>query len=99
MSSFSIAVVISDLNLAFPFPGSLPISGLWLTVTTADGSSVYFTFVNSVALDGSAVGNHTISVFEYYNAAGGNSGLDVVFVPVTFVDAMLPRRVNDRLLQ
>ncbi|KAJ7776824.1 hypothetical protein DFH07DRAFT_797920 [Mycena maculata] len=85
-SSISIDVVISDINLSFPFPGGLPISGLTPTGTTADGSSVYSTFVNPIVIDGNAVGNRTISVVEYFNAAGGNPGLDVVFVPVTFAD-------------
>ncbi|KAJ7249753.1 hypothetical protein B0H12DRAFT_1121614 [Mycena haematopus] len=83
-SSIKIDVVISNRGASAPFPGGLPISDLTPSGTTADGSSVYSTWVNPIVLDGDAVGNRIISVIEYYNAAGGEPGLDVVSVPVTF---------------
>ncbi|KAJ6566120.1 hypothetical protein B0H19DRAFT_1257395 [Mycena capillaripes] len=84
-NSIKIDVVISEIDASFPFPGGLPISDLTPTSTAVDGSAIYSTFVNPIVLDGPAPGNRTVAVVEYYNAAGGNPGLDVVFVPVTFV--------------
>ncbi|KAJ7501926.1 hypothetical protein B0H11DRAFT_1954637 [Mycena galericulata] len=83
--SASIDVVISDRAAASPFPGALAIQGLTPSGTTADGSSVYTTFVNPVTLDGDAAGARTISVVEYYSA--GNQGLAVTSVAVTFTDS------------
>ncbi|KAF7347123.1 hypothetical protein MVEN_01466500 [Mycena venus] len=84
-SSIKIDVVISEIDASFPFPGGLPISDLTPTSTAADGSSIYSTLVNPIVLDGGAPGNRLVAVVEYFNAAGGNPGLDAVFVPVTFV--------------
>ncbi|KAJ7439629.1 hypothetical protein B0H11DRAFT_2293410 [Mycena galericulata] len=84
--STSIDVVISDASASSPFPGALAIQGLTPTGTTADGSSVYSTFVNPVVLDGDAAGKRIISVVEYYSA--GNQGLDVTSVAVTFTDSL-----------
>ncbi|KAF8198671.1 hypothetical protein K438DRAFT_1966638 [Mycena galopus ATCC 62051] len=84
-SSVKIDVVISEINASFPFPGGLPISSLTPTSTAADGSSIYSTLTNPIVIDGAAPGNRLVAVVEYFNQAGGEPGLDVVFVPVTFV--------------
>ncbi|KAJ7099776.1 hypothetical protein C8R44DRAFT_810297 [Mycena epipterygia] len=84
-NSIKIDVVISDINASFPFPGGLPISDLTPTGSAVDGSAIYSTLVNPIVLDGGAPGNRLVAVVEYYNAAGGEPGLDVLFVPVTFV--------------
>ncbi|KAF8151104.1 hypothetical protein K438DRAFT_1988372 [Mycena galopus ATCC 62051] len=80
-----IDVVISEINASFPFPGGLPIGGLTPTSIATDGSSIYSTLTNPIVIDGAAPGNRLVAVVEYFNQAGGEPGLDVVFVPVTFV--------------
>ncbi|KAJ7609943.1 hypothetical protein FB45DRAFT_340640 [Roridomyces roridus] len=86
-NSIKIDVVISNKDATFPFPGGLPFSDLTPTGTAADGSSIYSAFANPIVLDGDAVGDRLVAVVEYFNGAGGEPGLDVVFVPVTFVDS------------
>ncbi|KAJ6460200.1 hypothetical protein C8R45DRAFT_1221092 [Mycena sanguinolenta] len=86
-SSIKIDVVIGDRDASFPFPGAWAINDLPPTGTAADGSSIYSTLVNPVVIDsGGAPGNRSVAVIEYYNSAGGNQGVDVLWVPVTFVD-------------
>ncbi|KAJ7090734.1 hypothetical protein B0H15DRAFT_930245 [Mycena belliarum] len=83
-SSNKIDVVISQTDGSFP--GALVVRDMLKTSSDSrDGSSIYSVMVTPQALCcGGVEGNRTLYVLEDYNAFGGNPGLDMLSIPVTF---------------
>ncbi|KAJ7862825.1 hypothetical protein B0H13DRAFT_1899898 [Mycena leptocephala] len=83
-SSLKISVVTAPIGGAFP--GGAPVIDLAPTSYDSRDSAIYSVMVNPITLySGDPTGNHTVYVIETYSAFGGNPGIDMFAVPVTFV--------------